>query len=66
MKIKKIEEKSYYYGTEEYCCKRMKKYLGRDMIIWISNGKVYIGNSYKDNTNISHCPFCGEKIEYES
>jgi hypothetical protein len=64
MKIITKERKSTYYDIDKPCCKSMKKHLNKsDLVIWMDlNGNILIGDKWKDNANISYCPFCGEKI----
>jgi len=67
MKVEKIKDISYYYGIGKPCCKKMKKYLNNEYVMEMDlNGDINIGYSYKDCAKIEYCPFCGEKIEYES
>jgi hypothetical protein len=64
MKIEKVRTDSYNYEVTKFCCKKMKKHLGKiDMVIWLDNNEILIGNKWREYIKIDYCPFCGEKIE---
>ena len=67
MKIIKKKSESYHYEPEKFCCKKMKKAYRHSIIFNYDTRKLAYRTDEDNGYNlINYCPFCGERIEYES